>query len=297
MSRPDAFPVFEVPLHIRPQDEPLGTKPKFWFTAGATGHKHLFKATRPNEDWSEKVAAELANLLGLPHARYSLARHGDQVGVVTPSFVGEGEMLVHGNDLLSARNPDYPRDDFRGVRVYTVEACLEAVRDVEAEVGPQRRAAEQLLGYLLLDAWIGNTDRHHENWGIVHGSGEPRLAPTFDHATCLGRELTVENAELRLTTRDERQTVDFYLGRCRSAFYAPDSLPDSRPMHPHAAWRRAAACEPEAAAWWLRILARIDRRDVLTCVERIPDDRISAPHRRLATRILETNYERIRDDA
>jgi hypothetical protein len=30
-----------------------------------------------------------------------------------------------------------------------------------------QKAVDVFVGYLLLDAWIGNGDRHHENWGIV----------------------------------------------------------------------------------------------------------------------------------
>ena len=55
------------------------------------------------------------------------------------------------------------------------------------------RCRLRLAEYLLLDAVIGNVDRHHENWGIlgkdVDGSVKGRLAPTFDHASSLGREL------------------------------------------------------------------------------------------------------------
>ncbi|MEG3898961.1 MULTISPECIES: hypothetical protein [unclassified Microcoleus] len=46
----------------------------------------------------------------------------------------------------------------------------------------------------MLDAWIGNTDRHHENWGFVEvrASKTPQviahLAPTYDYASSLGRE-------------------------------------------------------------------------------------------------------------
>ncbi len=47
---------------------------------------------------------------------------------------------------------------------------------------------------MVLDALIGNVDRHHENWGLV---GHPEtdqqgnrtflvyVAPTYDHASCL----------------------------------------------------------------------------------------------------------------
>lgn len=50
-----------------------------------------------------------------------------------------------------------------------------------------------MASYLVLDALIGNTDRHHENWGLrVNGSDAQdrlSLAPSFDHASSLGREL------------------------------------------------------------------------------------------------------------
>jgi hypothetical protein len=54
----------------------------------------------------------------------------------------------------------------------------------------------------MLDALIGNTDRHHENWGLVlQGTSDHqdlRLAPTFDHASSLGRNETDERREARL---------------------------------------------------------------------------------------------------
>ena len=45
-------------------------------------------------------------------------------------------------------------------------------------------------GYLVLDAVIGNTDRHHENWGLLLRRTETgwkgQVAPSFDHASSLG---------------------------------------------------------------------------------------------------------------
>ncbi|EGJ29874.1 MULTISPECIES: hypothetical protein [Moorena] len=42
-------------------------------------------------------------------------------------------------------------------------------------------ARDLFVGYLLLDAWIGNGDRHHENWGFVRPKTSQTgiyLAPT-----------------------------------------------------------------------------------------------------------------------
>lgn len=61
------FQIIEVPDDAAESEEAMGSKFKFWFKHQDLG-KCLFKQVRPNtgEDWSEKVAAELAELLGLP---------------------------------------------------------------------------------------------------------------------------------------------------------------------------------------------------------------------------------------
>ena len=56
------------------KNETLGSKYKFWFQHQELG-RCLYKQARQNlgEDWAEKVASELCELLGLPHAIYELA--------------------------------------------------------------------------------------------------------------------------------------------------------------------------------------------------------------------------------
>ncbi len=57
--------------------EYLGTKRKFWFRLKNT--RYLFKAEErgTGEDWAEKIVCELAALLGIPHAKYFLAKEVD----------------------------------------------------------------------------------------------------------------------------------------------------------------------------------------------------------------------------
>ncbi|MBE9169450.1 hypothetical protein IQ238_18640 [Pleurocapsales cyanobacterium LEGE 06147] len=33
-------------------------------------------------------------------------------------------------------------------------------------------AIDTFIGYLLLDAWIGNSDHHHENWAFIDLKGK-----------------------------------------------------------------------------------------------------------------------------
>src|SRR4051794_12246129 len=79
------FSIVEVPRHSAESIEQLGTKPKFWFVHSKLG-RCLCKLSRANtgEDWSEKVAAEIAAALGLPCAAYELGLYEGQNCVVSP---------------------------------------------------------------------------------------------------------------------------------------------------------------------------------------------------------------------
>jgi hypothetical protein len=56
-------------------------------------------------------------------------------------------------------------------------------------------AIEAFAGYLVLDAWVANQDRHDQNWAVLRPAARPgrlRLAPSYDHASSIGFNLTDE---------------------------------------------------------------------------------------------------------
>jgi HipA-like C-terminal domain len=190
--------------------EQMGSKEKFWCKRVDTDERFLLKYPRPEtgEDWAEKIAAELAGGAGLrlPHARVELAKFKDRPAVLVKDFLGDGERLIHGNELLLERDPEYPAEMHR-VRQHTLANVFEVLEAQRVTV-PRgfdlpdgvRTVADLYSGHLVLDALIGNTDRHHENWGIVvrrEPAGERllTLAPTYDHGSSLGRELRGEECE------------------------------------------------------------------------------------------------------
>jgi hypothetical protein len=138
----------------------------------------------------------------------------------------------HGNELLHERDPSYPPEGARHVR--TQEHTIEAVRAVIGAQGvglpvgwqpPQgiESPVDVFGGYLLLDAWIGNTDRHHENWALVVNPtlDQRYLAPTYDHASSLGAHEQGKQRLRRLESRDPAFRVEGYVQRAhaRSALY------------------------------------------------------------------------------
>lgn len=295
----DEFPivVVDVPLEER-QYEQLGSKAKFWFSDPARRFC-LFKRGRENEDWSEKVGAELAGLLGLPHASVELAVCDDAPGIVSPSFLARHDQLIHGNEILLELDAGYPNAERYHVKQHTVDAALSALDRLQVRAWEEIEPAlpetfcgqDLLVGYLLLDAWIGNADRHHENWAVVQRGGLRFLAPTYDHASSLGRNETGGKMARLLHAADPRSTTATYAARCRSAFFEAASSP--RPMHPADAYALAARERPRAGAYWRERLAAVAEARVEQILQRVPHARIGPLHREFACELLRINRERI----
>ena len=159
-------------------------------------------------------------------------------------------------------------------------------------------AVETFVGYLLLDAWIGNTDRHSENWGVLDKpESDPTLniarylAPTHDHASSLGVRISDEQRQKRLITKDTGYSVQAYAKRCCSQLYASDNRP--KPLKTFEAFRSAALSYPQAAQVWLNCLTRISANDTLAIFNRIPGDCISQITIDFSQQILNFNRERL----
>lgn len=284
--------------------EPLGSKPKFWFRDGQ--RRLLFKAEDrgTGEDWAEVVACHLCGLIGLPHVEYELAAEFDdeeyvRPGVVCENMAREPVVLVLGNQLLLAVDPQYPQSQRFKVRQHSVEAVRDIVaklalppdgwmQDVPVDV---QSALDVFIGYIMLDAWIANQDRHHENWGALWDGSALRLAPTFDHGAALARNLLDSERAERLTTRDRNRTVEAFAARGRSAFYA--SAADSRPLELREAFRSFAQGIPGAAAAWLGRLQAVNQEQIGSILRRVPAGRMSETCKRFTMEILLTNQRRL----
>ncbi|MBN3872346.1 HipA-like protein [Nostoc sp. JL33] len=299
---PEQFPIIDVPLDASEADEDLGTKPKFWFRHQDLG-RCLFKKARPNtgEDWAEKIAAHLCELLGLPHADYDLAVYNRENGIISPSFLPfqEGAILTLGNEILARIVSNYPQDS-KDLSQHTIDNVFNAIGDASLNLPinwtpPEgiSHPTETFVGYLLLDTWIGNSDRHHENWAFISLQEKIYLAPTYDHASCLGRNEPDSKRKSRLTTKDAGFSVQAYVEKCNSALYA--RVDDKRTLKTFNAFCKAQQRYPDAARVWLNNLARVSSNDTLELFERIPSNRISQTAIEFAQKILELNQSKLLD--
>lgn len=290
MTHNGLYPIYDIADEHAEIPETLGTKEKFWIRH--MDSLKLLKFGRPGtgEDWAEKVACELAELIGLPHAHYDLARHKGRGCVVSPSLIAEDGRLILGNELINSVTQNYNGARSYQQREHTVSRVLASLK---LFTYPNYiRTWDTFIGYLMFDAWIGNTDRHHENWGLVIDKDRSvSLSPTFDHASSMGRELTDATREARLTTKDPRFNVEAFAAKARSALYADPS--DKHPLSPIQAFQLAARAQRQSGFSWLRVLAGVDDEHVSGILNRIPAVCMSRPARDFAMAVLTVNRGRL----
>jgi hypothetical protein len=197
---PICYPIIQIKPEWVLEQEALGSKEKFWYREADEKPRWLFKYPEPNtgQHWAEKIAAEIAGRMGILHAKVELAVFGENRGSATQSFVRDSRELWHGNQILAGTVFGYASEKrFRHCE-HTLQHIFQALDKTFASATGRRQAKQAISDYLVFDAVIGNTDRHHENWAILRKHVGDRwqgmIAPTFDHASSLGREL-VDSAE------------------------------------------------------------------------------------------------------
>ncbi|MBI3479258.1 MAG: phosphatidylinositol kinase [Nitrosomonadales bacterium] len=294
------YPVITVAPDAYTQLEQLGTKAKFWYPYDEN-QKALFKAGRPGtgENWAEKVCCELARLLGLPHAEYELALWRGTKGVISPSLVPKNCRLILGNELLAWVHKSYePAAKYKTTQhiLRRVIAVLQQqiIGTPTGWVCPPQvsNAVGVFAGYLLLDALVCNQDRHHENWALI---SNPELgltlAPTFDHASSLGRNETDETRIKRLNTKDQGYSIESYVAKARSGFFENKS--STKAMGTMEAFRECAKANIAAGQYWLDRLHALKDSDFSAILGEIPDDFISPEARGFANAMLRINRNRL----
>ena len=296
--------VFTIQQVNAPPDslEYLGTKRKFWFQQD--GQKFLFKAEErgTGEDWAEKLVCEFARLLGLPHVEYEMAFYAPESlhGVICPNLAPRPLALIMGNQLLHHLDEQYPRQLRKkfGIPKYTVEAVVSVLKLMMDPTGPSAarvppEAASALgtfVGYMLLDVWTANQDRHHENWGGILSADRFELAPTFDHGSALARNLTDAERQDRLTTTNAQRTVGYFVGRAMSEFYPQDG---PKPLPLLDVFHRFTSVHPPAARAWLARLQAVTPAQVDDILAQVPPERMSEVTRRFTREVLTLNRIRL----
>lgn len=295
--------------------EPGGDEAKVWFEAPSDyrlSGKWLFKPPtvkelklsaerqargdkpdqyRRGEDWAEKIAFELAVLLGIPAASTELAiYHSPDERIVEGSMSLDMRprhwSLVGGGVLLGELDASYEPGQNTGHHLENIERILGELPGPPETEFADWSAFDVFAGYLMLDAWVANRDRHEHNWGLLQApTGEVHLSPTFDHGSALGSGSVDSARNKALQTGVRGWCLKGTAWRFEGGFeFTLVELAQN-------ALGRAGA---NARQRWLAALANIDIDRCETVLAKTP--RMSDVTRTFALEVLKTNQERLCDD-
>lgn len=306
MTQP--FPILTIVSDQFADVEQLGSKEKFWFWL--KGQKWLFKEARlinspqgtepTGEDWAEKIAAEIARVLAIPAATVELADFEGRWGSASLNFTTAAQQLMHGNEVMAGYLDNYdPEVRFKQTS-HTVENIITAIRKMFPKANEHRSVLRQLASYMVLDALIGNTDRHHENWGLLwqvqveidEVSERARLqklydlAPSYDHASSLGRELLdAKRAQILAGKR-----VEAYMNKGSGGIYLTEGEKGANPL---ALVESIAVQHADFFMPTLDALRKVPLMRLTEFLDRLPRERVSETACIFAKEMLRLGYERL----
>lgn len=278
--------------------EPGGSSTKFesdWLFKPATMQGN---GIRQIGDWTECVGSALALALGIPAAVSRLAVQDGVTGVIVQNVRASGYDMVTGRLAMlheigvATRDSDRNKTASRG---HSVDNILETL----AAYGPPpgwanwsaSSAVDVMVSYFVLDALIGNGDRHEQNWSVLRArssaDGLPdALAPTYDLEASLGFQLSDAQRTERL--RDDR-AMDAFAAKGRSRRYEGDQATSLVDLASRAFGRCTAAGSEQIRS----VVQRISALDYAALLADIAG--VSEVARTFATNVLEVNRRRICD--
>lgn len=296
---------------VREGTESVGSDGAEWLRAPDESH-WLHKSVRDQgshldmEDWAEVVTTEFARVLGVPCATTRLCVRNGLNGSLSlrihdparHTFVEGGLRLLDRPGVQVVRDRrDHPTANHRTVKQgHTLTNIAEALIGVQVPEGfvgpPDLTAFDVFAGYLCLDAVVANRDRHEQNWAVLEpaaGDGPVMLAPSFDHGSAFGYNLTpTQRASMVSSPSDLEKWA-----KGGTAWRVEHVRPPGPVTLMDVARAALERCSPSAQQHWTGQFCEFD---IDSFMSRLPSSNgLSDPAATLIAMLLEVNRRRFRD--
>ena len=106
--------------------------------------------------------------------------------VVLKDFIGEDETFVPFNDVGDS-SLEQDKERYQ----YSYEDIMQMICD-NTKLTSVDETLSHFWDMYLMDAWIGNFDRHGANWGFLKKDGRYRLSPIYDNGSSLFPKLNTD---------------------------------------------------------------------------------------------------------
>lgn len=157
-----------------------------------------------NNHLSEYLGSRIFEVLGYPTQKVFLGlRHGEEV-VACKSFVADGKQFVPFNDVGES-TLDEDKESYQ----YDYEDIMRMLRD-NSKLTDVAETISMFWEMFIVDALLGNFDRHGMNWGFIKRDNAYALAPVFDNGSCLFPNMTDEDEMSSIVTSPEETAKRVY---------------------------------------------------------------------------------------
>ena len=154
---------------------------------------------KSNNHISEFIGSHIFEICGFQgHKTYLGYRNGEQI-VACKDFNVEGKQFVPFNDVGES-TLDQDKETYQ----YDYEDIMQMLRD-NSKLTDVKETISMFWQIYIMDALLGNFDRHGANWGFIKENNYYTLAPVFDNGSCLFPNL-VDEAEMMEIMNSEEET-------------------------------------------------------------------------------------------
>ena len=157
------------------------------------GEDHIIKFRKKtefgtrNNHISEYLGCKIIESFGLKVQSVYLGTYDGEEVVAIKDFVNKDQQFVAFNDVGES-SIEEDRETFQ----YSYEDITKALL-ANNKLQDPRVTVRQFWDMYILDALLGNFDRHGGNWGFVKENNVYSLAPIFDNGSCLFPNMTDED--------------------------------------------------------------------------------------------------------
>lgn len=132
-----------------------------------------------NNDVCEYIGSHIFNMLGIEAQVTLLGLYNGERVVACKDFVSNEEKFVPFNDVgESSLDRDKEKYTYSYLDIIELIEANKKLTNIQEEV-------ETFFDIFVVDALIGNFDRHGGNWGFIKENELYRQAPIFDNGSCL----------------------------------------------------------------------------------------------------------------
>jgi len=258
-----------------------GSEEKIGISIGSTDY--ILKFQKPSETGllnntiCEYIGCHVFQMLGMNVQRTFLGTYEGRNVVAMEDFITAGQQFVPFNEVGDS-SLEHDRETYQ----YSYADVMRMLQE-NTKLTKIPETINQFWRIYIIDALLGNFDRHGANWGFIKESNRYTLAPVFDNGSCLFPRIHTDEACLEIL-RDEHEvnkrvflfpTSQIKLDNMKSSYFEV--------IH--------SLQFPECNTALLDIVGKMDMQRIAIFIDSI--EQISEIQKRFYRTILQVRFEKI----